>query len=92
MPSWTSLNDRIALFGMINRVCTECKELFRRGPRVLHCSSPIYIFGDIHGNLKDLMLYDHILWHWAPYGFVANCLFLGDYVSFHICVIFYFHY
>ena len=44
-------------------------------------ASPVYIFGDIHGNFRDLMIYDHLFWKTAPKGIAANCLFLGDYVD-----------
>ncbi|KAK8789799.1 hypothetical protein WA158_006579 [Blastocystis sp. Blastoise] len=43
--------------------------------------SPVYVFGDFHGNLPDLLAFARILWplgmHLAPGSF----LFLGDYVD-----------
>ena len=78
---WEKKSDRSSVVDKILRVCLDSKDAFRKGPRVLKCSSPIYVFGDIHGNFHDLMIYDQLFWRMAPTGFAANCLFLGDYVD-----------
>ena len=52
--------------GILNKklllLCRKAKELFQREDRVLSVSTPCYMFGDIHGNLNDLIiLFDGIL-------------------------------
>jgi protein phosphatase len=50
--------------------------------KVLELRSPVYIFGDIHGNYKDLKFY---LSRFNPTGRMGwlphKLLFLGDYVD-----------
>lgn len=78
---WERKEDRMQLTDKILRLCMEACDVARRGPRVIKCTSPVYVFGDIHGNYRDLMIYDHLFWRSAPNGFVCNSLFLGDYVD-----------
>lgn len=78
---WEKKSDRSALVDKILRVCLQSKDVFIKGPRVVKCCSPLYVFGDIHGNFKDLMIYDQLLAKMAPTGYTANCLYLGDYVD-----------
>lgn len=42
--------------------------------------SPVYVIGDIHGNLEDLLTLELCLWKQIP-CVGANYLFLGDYVD-----------
>lgn len=80
--NWEKKSDRMILMDKIFKLCLESCEQFKKLPRVMKCTSPIYVFGDIHGNLKDLMIYDHHLWRMAPsQGYVCGALFLGDYVD-----------
>lgn len=78
---WERKNDRIGMTDLIVKICDKARQLFAELPRVIRVQSPIYVFGDIHGNLQDLMVYDHHLWQKAPSGYVCNTLFLGDYVD-----------
>lgn len=39
------------------------------------------MFGDIHGNLKDLLSFSQILWKPSPFINQCKYLFLGDYVD-----------
>ncbi|KAJ6225428.1 hypothetical protein RDWZM_003973 [Blomia tropicalis] len=80
-PKWEKKQDRLMLVDNILNVCNNVREMALKMPRVVHCSSPIYVFGDVHGNFKDLMIYDHLFWRIAPIGCVNNLLFLGDYVD-----------
>lgn len=80
-PKWEKNEDRLKLAEKIFLVCKSSAEYFRSKPRVMRIQSPIYIFGDIHGNFKDLMIYDRLFWRTAPSGHIVNCLFLGDYVD-----------
>lgn len=81
LPRWERKADRSKLVEKILRICLDAKEVFLKEPRVARVSSPCYVFGDVHGNFRDLMLYDHFFWRQAPLGLVPNCLLLGDYVD-----------
>lgn len=82
LPKWEIREDRLNLVDKVLRICLHAKEHFRTEARVLRCSSPVYVLGDIHGNLDDLMVYDHLLWRSFPStGSVCSALFLGDYVD-----------
>lgn len=41
--------------------------------RLLALSSPIYIFGDIHGNLKDLHFFSDNLWKFGVHLTAGAC-------------------
>ena len=48
--------------------------------RVVEVVSPVYVVGDIHGNLSDLLSLEHSLWKRFPLV-GPNLLFLGDIVD-----------
>ena len=50
-------------------------------PRLLRLKSPIYVFGDFHGNIQDLLAFSHILWPLGMHLTPGSFLFLGDYVD-----------
>lgn len=56
--------------------------LLEKQPRVAAIEGPVYIFGDIHGNLNDLIHYGNRLW-FEPGDRLQSLsyLFLGDYVD-----------
>ena len=62
-------------------VANKAEEIFTKESRVLSLTSPCYIFGDIHGNLKDLLIYSQNIWKTSPFVNQSKFLFLGDYVD-----------
>lgn len=43
--------------------------------------SPVYVFGDIHGNLEDLHFFADNIWKLGMDLTAGKFLFLGDYVD-----------
>ncbi|UXI16473.1 tRNA dimethylallyltransferase [Sarcoptes scabiei] len=68
-------------FNVIKNVCDDVSEIFATESRILKISTPIYILGDIHGNINDLLIFEAQLWPMAPAVTSSNVLFLGDYVD-----------
>ncbi|KAK2956130.1 putative Serine/threonine-protein phosphatase [Blattamonas nauphoetae] len=63
-------------------LCEEARSIFALEQKVLFLRSPIYIFGDIHGNYKDLQFYMNRFNPIGRLGFIPHkLLFLGDYVD-----------
>lgn len=50
-------------------------------PRVVYLQSPIYVFGDIHGNLEDLHFFSDNIWRLGIKLTAGTFVFLGDYVD-----------
>ncbi|KAL3668244.1 hypothetical protein V7S43_006339 [Phytophthora oleae] len=49
--------------------------------RCLALSSPVYVFGDVHGNWADLCFFAENIWHLGLELTAGSFLFLGDYVD-----------
>ncbi|KAH0786100.1 Ser/Thr protein phosphatase [Histomonas meleagridis] len=62
---------------LITKLCEQAKEQLVETPIVMHVQAPIYVIGDIHGNIFDLI---RILVHALPPP-RSRLLFLGDYVD-----------
>jgi protein phosphatase len=62
---------------VILAVCQAARKNFERNDILLHLKSPLYVVGDIHGNIFDLV---RILIHVIPPP-QSKILFLGDYVD-----------
>lgn len=59
---------------------TVCR-LLENEPRCLFMQSPVYVFGDIHGNLEDLHFFSDNIWKLGMDLTAGQFLFLGDYVD-----------
>ena len=66
---------------MMQNLCAAAEKVFRQEARVLKVQTPVCVFGDTHGNLKDLLMYEKLKWKRGPNCEPANYLFLGDYVD-----------
>lgn len=59
----------------------KVKVILEREPRVAFLQSPVYIFGDIHGNLEDLHFFSDNVWRLGMSLTAGNFVFMGDYVD-----------
>lgn len=62
-------------------VCSRVSDILEKETRVLELKSPIFVFGDTHGNVEDLKFFADNVW---PLGMPLTAgafLFLGDYVD-----------
>ncbi|EKX54380.1 hypothetical protein GUITHDRAFT_42844, partial [Guillardia theta CCMP2712] len=50
-------------------------------PRILETRSPVYVLGDVHGNLNDLEFFRKSFWPLGPEVTAGDFLFLGDFVD-----------
>ena len=44
------------------KICHCCNAILKNEKRVLELKSPLYVLGDIHGNLEDLRFFGNTLW------------------------------
>lgn len=65
----------------IVEVCDAVCEILEEEPRCLFMQSPVYVMGDIHGNLEDLHFFADNLWKPGIELSAGKFLFLGDYVD-----------
>lgn len=54
-PTWTHKFE-MATFQEMSLLCTEVKSIIDKEPTLLQLLAPIKVFGDIHGQLEDLLL------------------------------------
>lgn len=65
----------------ILKLSNEMCGILENEPRVYFLQSPVYIFGDIHGNLEDLHFFADNIWKLGISLTAGKFLFLGDYVD-----------
>lgn len=63
------------------RLCKRISPIFEEEPRCVFIQSPVYVFGDIHGNLEDLHFFADNIWKLGMHLTSGKFLFLGDYVD-----------
>ncbi|CAG9828107.1 unnamed protein product [Diabrotica balteata] len=78
--TWGQLDSAMVARNLIS-ICNQVREIFRTEPRLLNLRSPVYIMGDFHGNINDLLYFEKVLWHIGPGLTPSSLLFLGDYVD-----------
>jgi diadenosine tetraphosphatase ApaH/serine/threonine PP2A family protein phosphatase len=59
----------------------QVSTLLEREARCLDLPSPVYVFGDVHGNWSDLRFFAEHMWHLGLELTAGSFLFLGDYVD-----------
>ena len=65
----------------LRKLNQKVRRLLEAEPRVTFLQSPVYVFGDIHGNLEDLHFFSDNIWRLGMQLTAGNFLFLGDYVD-----------
>lgn len=80
---WTNLitHERKTFAQIVNKVLADMKSVFKNEERMVSVASPLYVFGDIHGNFHDLKYYERELWPNGPHKAKVSFVFLGDYVD-----------
>ena len=58
-------------------LCMELETVLENEPRCLFLQSPVYVFGDIHGNLEDLHFFADNIWKLGMDLTAGKFLFLG---------------
>ncbi|KAG6441115.1 uncharacterized protein LOC115443603 isoform X3 [Manduca sexta] len=79
--SWCAAAEEAALGALLWRLAEAVRPLCAAEPRLLRLSSPLYVIGDLHGNLPALLAIEAALWPSGTALAPARLLFLGDYVD-----------
>ncbi|KAH9529830.1 hypothetical protein DERF_003692 [Dermatophagoides farinae] len=73
--------SRMEMLETIRIIVQTTMEIFAKERRCIEIQSPCYVFGDLHGNFKDLITYSQYFWKCSPFLNTGKYLFLGDYVD-----------
>lgn len=65
----------------VMKLCGAVTQVFDEEQRCLFLQSPVYVIGDIHGNIEDLHFFSDNLWKMGMDLTAGQFLFLGDYVD-----------
>ena len=65
----------------VRAIIQRAQELFAEEPRVLTISEKVRVFSDIHGNFKDLLIWQRLFWPEGLSSLEGSVLWLGDYVD-----------
>ncbi|DBA02459.1 TPA: hypothetical protein N0F65_008673 [Lagenidium giganteum] len=77
LPYFHSIQFGADLVELSAQVCA----IFEAEERCLALCSPLYVFGDIHGNFTDLKFFTENMWSLGMNLTAGSFLFLGDYVD-----------
>jgi hypothetical protein len=66
---------------VIKTLCKDTAEILRAESRVIKVNLPVFVLGDISGNINDLLTFEEQMWRMAPQTNQSNVLFEGDYVD-----------
>ncbi|XP_021203434.1 uncharacterized protein LOC101741294 isoform X2 [Bombyx mori] len=78
--SWVSPAEETSLGSMLLKLAVAVLPICASEPRLLRIQSPVYILGDLHGNLTALLELERVLWP-SEAGLWPRVLILGDYVD-----------
>ncbi len=71
-----------AAFGdALIEICKKVSKIFEMEKRTLDIKSPVYVFGDLHGNTEDLKFFSEHVWPLGVSLTAGSFLYLGDYVD-----------
>lgn len=62
-------------------LCDMAASLLLKDASLVRIAQPCYVFGDLHGNYRDLKGFEKCAWPLGVALSTANLLFLGDYVD-----------
>jgi hypothetical protein len=65
----------------IRAIILRAQQLFAEEPRVLAVPEDVRVFSDIHGNFKDLLIWQRLFWPEGAALLQGSVLWLGDYVD-----------
>jgi hypothetical protein len=65
----------------VRAIIRRAQELFAQEPRVLLVPDEVRVFSDIHGNFKDLLIWQRLFWPDGAAALQGSVLWLGDYVD-----------
>lgn len=72
--------DKETLLNYLQVLDRDLESFFQSEDRLIKVNSPAYVFGDIFGNLDDLLCFEKLLWQ--PFPIVSShYVFLGNYVD-----------
>lgn len=79
---WSEVDENVIehRLHLVRQILLMSRNIFQTESRIPKTTSPCIVFGDLHGNLSDLLLYERLFWPRFPHD-VPNVVFLGDYVD-----------
>ena len=79
--AWVSRKAKAHFLSLIPPLAAAAAAAVARDPILTHMDAPSYILGDLHGNYRDLRLFEARFWPLGIKLCPASVLFLGDYVD-----------
>ncbi|XP_049868507.1 uncharacterized protein LOC126368356 isoform X2 [Pectinophora gossypiella] len=79
--AWATPSEEAAMGALLLRLADAVRPICAEEPRLLRINSPVYVIGDLHGNLNALLTLETALWPSGAALAPAKMLFLGDFVD-----------